>query len=184
MIRLVALLLLLPALASAAPWTLDPATAVSAEIEWKDQPIVVRFPGITGEVDFDAERLEGAHATLAVPAGAATTGNPIVDAMMRSQDYLDAERHPTITFELEELTRTSKQTATVTGKVTLRGVTRPVALDAKVLAFGPVGGDPKRMKADFAITGTLDRAAFGSTAGGADISTKLPLDIRLVITSR
>jgi len=184
MIRLLALLLLLPALAAAAPWILDPATSVSAEIDWKDQPIVVRFPGLTGEVDFDAERLEGAHATLTVPAGAATTGNPIVDAMMRSGDFLDAQRHPTITFELDKLAKTSKDTASVTGKVTMRGVTRPVELDARVLAFGPVGGDPKRIKADFAITGTLDRAAFGSTAGGSDVSTMLPLDIRLVMTSR
>ena len=67
--------------------------------------------------------------------------------------------------------------------MTLRGVTRPVALKARVLAFGPTEADPAVMKADFAITGAIDRRDFGSTAGAPELSTVLPLDIRLVMTS-
>lgn len=178
----VLLALALPAFAAAAPWTLDPATSVAARIEWQGKPIAVRFPGLTGEVDFDARRLEGARATLTVPAGAATTGNPVVDAIVRDTDYLDARGHPTITFELDRLTKTSADTADVAGRVTIRGVTRPVALKAKVLAFGPSRTDPGVMTADFAITGEIDRRDFGSTAGAPDLATTLPLDIRLVMT--
>jgi len=187
MLRLLALMLLplaLPGTGIAAVWTLDPATTVAASIEWQGKPIAVRFPGISGDVDFDADNLATAKATLSVPAGKATTGNPIVDTMMHSGDYLDAGGHPTITFDLEKLTKTSKDTADVAGTVTLRGVTRPVRLKAKVLAFGPTKEDPSVQKADFAISGQIDRRDFGSTAGVPDVSAVLPLDIRLVLTAR
>lgn len=187
MLRLLGLMLLplaLPSAGAAAVWTLDPATTVSASIEWQGKPIAVHFPGLSGDVAFDAERLDGAHATLAVPAGKATTGNPIVDTMMRGSDYLDAGAHPTITFELEKLTKTSKDTADVAGTVTLRGVTKPVQLKAKVMAFGPTKDDPGLMKADFAISGQIDRRDFGSAAGVPEVSAVLPLDIRLVLTTR
>lgn len=180
---LLGLLLMLPVAAPAAPWTLDPATSVGATITWEGRPVAVAFPGLSGAVEFDSHHLEGAHAVLTVPAGKATTGNPLVDTVMRSGDYLDAGRHPTITFELDKLTRTSEATADISGRVTLRGVTRPLALKAKVLAFGPAKDDPATMRADFAITGALDRAAFGSTAGAPDVSTMLPLSIRLVMTA-
>ena len=173
-----------PAAAGAPAWTLDPATSVTASIAWQGRPIPVRFPGLSGLVAFDPRDLSGAKATLSAPAGAATTGNPIVDAMVRSADYLDAAAHPTITFELERLTKTSKDTADVAGRMTLRGVTRPVALQARVLAFGPEKGDPAVMKADFDIEGTIDRRAFGSTAGTPEISAVLPVRIRLVMTTR
>lgn len=174
----------LPAAAGAPGWVLDPATSVTASIEWQGRPIPVAFPGLSGEVAFDPRHLEGARATLSVPAGAATTGNAIVDALVRSRDYLDAAAHPTITFELERLTKTSDSTADVVGRITLRGVTRPLALEARVLAFGPVKGDPAVMKADFAIEGAIDRRDFGSTAGAPEVSNVLPLEIRLVMTSR
>ncbi len=132
---------------------------------------------------FDSQKIETARATLTVPAGEATTGNPLVDTMMRSGDYLDAQRHPAITFELDRLTKTSGNTADVTGKVTLRGVTRPVDLKAKVLAFGPATDSPGETRADFAISGQIDRRDFGSTAGAPQISTVLPLSIRLIMTS-
>jgi len=176
--------LALPCPVTAAPWTLDPATSVVASIGWEGKPIAVRFPGLSGEVDFDQAHLETAKATLSVPAGRATTGNPIVDTMMRGGDYLDAGGHPTITFDLDRLTKTSKDTADITGTVTLRGVTRPVHLKAKVITFGPTRDDPSLMKADFAISGEIDRRDFGSTAGIPDVSAIMPLDIRLVMTTR
>jgi polyisoprenoid-binding protein YceI len=187
MLRLLGLLLLPIALsepAAAAPWTLDPTTSVEASIDWQGRPIAVHFPGLSGSVDFDAEHPETARARLAVPAGGATTGNPIVDAIMRGGDYLAAGSYPTISFDLGRLTRTSKDTADVTGSVTFRGVTRPVRLKAKVLAYGPSRNDPGLMRADFAISGEIDRRDFGSTAGVPDISAVMPLDIRLTMTTR
>ena len=183
MLRYLGVFLLLPALiagsgaAVAETWILDPATTAEASVSWQGKPIAVRFPGLSGEVEFDSRHLDVANATLSVPTGAATTGNPIVDAMMRSPDYLDAAGHPTITFELDKLTRTSDDTADVAGRVTLRGVTRPVRLTAKVIAFGEA-------RADFAITGQIDRRDFGSTAGVPEVAAVLPLDIRLVMTAR
>lgn len=184
MLRLLALLLLLPVAAAASPWRLDDATSVEASIAWQGNPVTVRFPGLSGDVDFDAHRLETARARLTVPTAAATTGNPVVDGLMRSADYLDAARHPTITFELDKLTKTSEHSADVSGRVTLRGVTRPVHLSAQVQAFGPDDTRDGALTADFLITGEIDRSDFGSTAGEPELSAKLPLLIHLVMSAQ
>ena len=46
----------------------------------------------------------------------------VVDALVKSRDYLDAARYPTITFRLDRLTPVSKTAAELVGWITLRGV--------------------------------------------------------------
>jgi polyisoprenoid-binding protein YceI len=180
---LLLLLALLPLPAAAAPWTLDPATTVAADVAWQGRTVEVRFPTVTGAVDFDADHPERARAAISVAAGDATTGVPVVDALVRSRDYLDAARHPTIAFRLDGLTRTSTSTAEIRGRMTLRGVTRPVAFTARVFAYGPARDDPARFEAGFDLAGAVDRTAFGSTGGLPEVAAVLPVRIRLLMTS-
>lgn len=177
------LLMLLPAVAAAAPWRLDPATTVAVDVPWQGQTVTVRFPPPTGSVDFDPERPQTAKASVTVSAKDATTGVGLVDALVRSDGYLDAGRFPDMTFRLDRLTPTSKQTATVAGRMTMRGVTRPVSFDAKVTRYGPAADDPGRFDAGFDLAGSIDRTAFGSTAGLPDVPALLPVRIRLLMRS-
>jgi polyisoprenoid-binding protein YceI len=184
MIRLLTcLFLVLPGLSAAAAWRIDPSTTVEATVAWKGQTVTVHFPDLSGDVDFDAERPEAAKARITAPAGAATTGVAVVDGLLRGRDYLDASGHPEITFELEKLTRTSKSTADVSGRLTLRGVTRPLALKATVFAYGPAKDDPAVREAGFDLSGEVDRTEFGSTGGLPDVSATMPLRIHLLMTS-
>ncbi len=130
-------LALAPGLAAAAPWTLDPATEVSVDVPWRGSDVKVRFSGLKGQVDFDEKSPEAAKARISVAAGSAETGVGVVNALVRSEGYLDAARFPTISFQLDKLTRLSKSEARVDGRLTLRGVTKPVSFDAKVLRYGP-----------------------------------------------
>jgi polyisoprenoid-binding protein YceI len=185
MIRLLCLLLLFPpALATAAPWRLDPASSIAADVDWEGKTVVVRFPGISGEVDFDADNPEGAKAAITVSARDATTGVAVVDGLIKSRDYLGADQYPSITFRLDKLSQTSKTTADVAGRITLRGVTRPLRLEAKVFAYGPAKDDPGRFEAGFNLTGQIDRTEFGSTGGLPYVAAVLPIHIRLLMTSR
>jgi polyisoprenoid-binding protein YceI len=143
----------------------------------------VRFPAPTGSVDFDPGNPEAARATVTVAASGATTGMPIVDALVRSPDYLAADRWPEMTFRLDRLTPTSRQTAEVAGRLTLRGVTRRVAFAARVIRFGPAAGDPGRFEAGFDLDGTIDRTEFGSTGGLPGVPAVLPIRIRLLMRS-
>ncbi len=176
-------LVLLPLPGFAAPWALDPATTVTVDVGWHGSTVQVRFPTLTGAIDFDRDHPERTKATIDVAAGDATTGVGIVDGLLRSADYLDTGTYPTITFRLGKLTQTSKSTAEVAGSMTLRGVTKPVTFVAKVFAYGPAKDDPAIFEAGFDLTGSVDRTAFGSTGGLPDVSPVLPVHIRLLMTS-
>jgi polyisoprenoid-binding protein YceI len=181
--RLALVLVLLPALAQAAPWRLDPRTTVAVDVAWEGSTVVVRFPPPTGIVDFDPDHPEKARATVTVSARGATTGVPLVDALVRSDGYLGAETWPEMSFRLDRLTPTSKQTAEVVGQITLRGVTRPITFQAQVIRYGPAADDPDRFEAGFDLTGSIDRTAFGSTGGLPQVAAVLPVRIRLLMRS-
>ncbi len=179
-----ALLLMLPGLAVAAPWVLDPDSRIAVDVAWQGSNVEVRFPAPTGEIDFDETRPEATRASITVSAREATTGLGPVDALVRSRDYLGAEQFPRITFSLERLVQTSKQTARIFGDITLRGVTRPASFDATVIRFGPDPADPDRFEAGFDLTGSIDRTEFGSTGGLPEVGAVLPVRIRLLMTSK
>jgi polyisoprenoid-binding protein YceI len=179
-----ALLVMLPGLAVAAPWVLDPDSRIVVDVEWQGSTVEVRFPAPTGEVDFDAEHPEAARAKISVSAREATTGLGPVDALVRGQEYLDAEQFPRITFGLDRLVQTSKQTAEITGDITLRGVTRPATFDATVIRYGPDPSDPQRFQAGIDLTGSIDRTEVGSTGGLPEVGAVLPVRIRLLMTSK
>ncbi len=180
----VLILALMPAAAFAAPWRLSPETKVTVEVPWHGKQVPVSFPTLTGTVDFDETHPERTKASISVATTTATTGVGVVDQLLRSRDYLDAAEYPAITFRLDKLTRTSKSTAEIVGRITLRGVTKPLALDAQVLEYGPAADDPSRFDAGFQLTGSLDRTEFGSTGGLPDVEAVLPISIRLQMSSK
>lgn len=181
-------LLLLPLLlalaappAQAAAWRLDPGTQVVVDVPWRGSVVAVRFPGLRGTITFDEAAPETARARIEVLASGAETGVGVVNALIRGPGYLDADSFPVIAFQLDRLRRLSKSTARVEGRLTLRGVTRPLILDARVFRYGPDPADPGRFQAGFDLTGSIDRTEFGSTGGLPEASARLDLRIRLVM---
>jgi polyisoprenoid-binding protein YceI len=185
MLRLAALLIwLLPVPGFAVPWVLDPGTQVAVDVAWTGGRVEVRFPRLGGTIDFDERRPQDAAARISVAARDATTGIAIADALMKSDAYLATERFPEIVFELDRLEQTSRSTADIFGRMTLRGVTRPVVFRATVFRYGPAADDPARFEAGFELEGAVDRREFGMTSGFPDIAAELPVRIRLLMTSR
>ncbi len=180
----IVLALVAPGSVWAATWRLDPGTTVAVDVPWTGGVAEVRFPRLSGTIEFDERRPETAKARIGVSAGAAETGLGLVDALVRSRDYLDTAQFPEITFELERLTRTSAQTADVAGRITLRGVTRPVEFKARVVRYAPMKDDPDRFEAGFDLETTIDRTEFGSLGGVPQIAAVLPVRIRLLMTSQ
>lgn len=184
LLRLAALLVLLPTLALAAPWRIDPGTQVEVDVRWHGGLVAVRFPQLSGTIDFDADHPDRAQAVIAVATTAATTGLAVVDALVRSDGYLQTDRFPEMTFRLDRLVQLSRTSAEVEGRITMRGVTRPVTFAAQVIRYGPAAADPGRFEAGFDLTGSIDRTEFGSTGGIPDVAAVLPVRIRLLMSSR
>jgi polyisoprenoid-binding protein YceI len=178
------ILWLLPALAAASPWRLDPATTVAVDVSWRGGVVELRFPNLSGEIDFDEKRPELARARIAVSAREVETAIPPVASVVKGPDFLGTEQWPEVVFELDKLTLTSKSTADIDGRLTLRGVTKPLALRATVTRYGPAADGSGRFEAGFDIAGTVDRTAFGSTGGLPDVAAEMALRIHLAMSSQ
>lgn len=175
--------LLLPAAAFAGQWSIDPRTRVDVEVAWRGATVTVNFPDIAGVVEFDEKQPERARARIQASSARATTGLAPVDALVRGPGYLDASRHPVIIFNLDRLEPTSRQSARITGSITLRGQTRPAQFAATVFRYGPAAKDPSVFEAGFDVKGEIDRTAFGSTAGLPGVPPILPVRVRLLLVS-
>ncbi len=184
LLRLAFGLLLLPGLAWGATWRLDPDTRVAVDVPWQGGTVEVRFPTLSGDIDFDAAQPETAKARITVSTTDVETGVGVVNALVRGAGYLDAAAYPEMTFELDRLAQTSRSDADVFGRITLRGVTRPVTFKAKVIRYGPDPEAPDRFDAGFDLTGSIDRTEFGSTGGLPEAGAVLRVRIRLLMSSR
>ena len=83
------------------------------------------------------------------------------DNHLKSADFLDIERHPTITFKSTRVELLSSDRAKVFGELTIRGITREVALDTELSGRGK---DPRgREVISFDARTQINRKDFGLT---------------------
>jgi len=105
------------------------------------------------------------------------TGVAALDGHLKSKDFFDAATYPTATFKSTKVDVTGKETAKVTGDLTIHGVTKPVTLD---VTLNKIGANMKGVKtAGFSATGQIKRSDFGIGAYVPAVSD----EITLVITS-
>jgi polyisoprenoid-binding protein YceI len=111
------------------------------------------------------------------------TGVADRDAHLRSADFLDAQKYPTITYRSRRVEVVSKDRVRVVGDLTIRGVTREVPLDVEV---GGQGKDPwGNVRAGFSATASLNRKDFGLTwnqaleTGGVLVADRVDIEIEL-----
>ena len=124
-----------------------------------------------------------AHLTLTIEAAGIQTGNPRRDDSLRDQ-YLNAADHPAITFASTTVKQVDENNFTVTGDLTIRGVTKQIAVDLE-LSTAPYelsGGLQVR------LTGgaTIDRRDWGVHWAAAPglVSRKVELDLDITATRR
>ncbi len=89
------------------------------------------FGRFSGEVIADPDSPAGARITLSIDAASITTGIQMRDKHLRSADFFDVERFPTITFQSVRVEASGRR-ATVLGRLSLHGVTREIAVPVDV----------------------------------------------------
>jgi polyisoprenoid-binding protein YceI len=90
-----------------------------------------RFSRFSGDVIVDPAALTGARITLAIEAASIDTGITMRDDHLRSPDFFDVERFPTVAFQSVRVEAAGRR-ASVIGRLTLRGVTREVVVPIDV----------------------------------------------------
>ncbi|GGJ23146.1 YceI family protein [Streptomyces brasiliensis] len=136
-------------------WQLDPAAstvAVRHKTFWGLATVKGTFTAVTGggEVGPDGT----ATGTVTLDAGSLDTKNAKRDTHLRSADFFDADNHPQITFAVRGAELRDGDTAPVDGQLTVRGVSRPQTVTARVTA---ADASAVTLEAEF----TVDRDQFG-----------------------
>lgn len=103
------------------------------------------------------------------------TDNEQRDTHLKSPDFFEVEKYPTIVFKSKTFVKTDGQNYKVSGDITMHGITKNIVLDVKC----KTGVNPmsKKTIAGFKITGTLNRSDFGigTGMGSSTISDEVTL---------
>jgi len=124
------------------------------------------FGGVKGTVSYDPADPTQTKIEATIDAATVSTMDAQRDAHLRSADFLDVEKFPTITFKSTRIEQADDGEAKITGDLTLHGVTRPVVL----LVEGPIAGgkDPfGNVRFGASATGKIKRSDFGLTWNAA-----------------
>jgi polyisoprenoid-binding protein YceI len=146
--------------AESARWNVDPEHST---IEFRVAHMVVsktsgQFMDYKGfiEMDVDASTVKAIEATI--KAASVNTNHEKRDAHLRSPDFFDVEKHPTVTYRMKSYSKTEDGYQTV-GDLTLHGVTKEILL---VGHFNGVAKDPwGNTRAGFSAEGKVNRKDFG-----------------------
>jgi polyisoprenoid-binding protein YceI len=134
-----------------------------------------KFNGQTGSLQFDPTAKK-ASVMIEIDAASIDTGHAKRDAHLQSPDFLNAVENPTITFKSTRATWNGAKPATVTGDLTLLGVSKPVTLTITSMNCGP-NPFSKKETCGFDATGSITRTDFGVTYGAPAIGEVLDLQI-------
>ena len=145
-----------------AQWAIDPDHSVAAFVVSHMMICDVhgQFNKVSGSIRFDPAEPEKASLEVTIGVAGVYTGIQKRDDHLRSPDFFDAAVYPVMTFTSTRVESRGKNRYTVTGDLTIRGVTRPVILEAE--ARGPVKspfGDETTI--GFTATTAIDRTEFG-----------------------
>jgi polyisoprenoid-binding protein YceI len=170
-------------------WNIDPAHS-SVEFTVRHMMVTTvrgNFGDFSGKLDFDPERPEQASVEAVIQAASINTGTADRDAHLRSADFFEVEKFPTLTFKSTRVDAKDPMQAKVHGDLTMHGITRPVTLDVAFLGQqkNPFTGMPT---VGFEASVTINREDFGLTwnqaleAGGVLVSkdVKISLDVQAV----
>lgn len=117
----------------------------------------------SGELVLDKDHPEKSKVDVSINLADIVTGLPELDKHLKSKLFFDVDQYPKATFVSNKVTLLSKDTATVSGILTLRGISKPV--DLKV-TFNKAGANPvtNKMTAGFSAEGMIKRSDFGMNA--------------------
>lgn len=166
-------------------WDVDP---VHSSINFSVRHLMVsRVHGHFGKwnaaLELDEDHPEQSHIEVHIDAASLHTKEQPRDEHLRSEDFLAVAKHPEIVFISKSIKRLDSDRFTLTGDLTIVGVTRPVTLDVNYggKARDPWGGE----RAGFSARATVNRKDWGLNwnlaleAGGVLVGEKVEVTVEL-----
>lgn len=147
------------ATATRTKWTIDPT---HSEILFKVKHLMItnvkgEFRKFTAEIigeDFTKASIEAT-----IEAASVFTNEDSRDGHLKSADFFDVEKFPTLAFKGTSFTKVQDENYKLKGVLTIKGVSKEITLDAE---FGGINKDPwGNVKAGFSLSGKINRKDFG-----------------------
>jgi polyisoprenoid-binding protein YceI len=155
-------------LASVTTWKIDPAHT-AAEFKVKHMMISNvkgKFSGISGVLTLDGADPTRSHIEASIPVNTISTGDEQRDGHLKSADFFDAEKFPTLTFKSTEVKRTAPGQYAVVGHLTMHGVTRTVSFAVEDVS-APNKDPWGNTRIGLSATARVNRKDFGLTWNSA-----------------
>ncbi len=139
---------------------------------------IAHFGKVDGNIVYDPANVGASKVEVTIPLSGLDSHVEAFDEHLRSADFFDAEKFPTVTFKSTSVKAAGKGKLKVTGDLTIKGVTKPVVLDVTINKTG-VQPLAKREAAGFSATATIKRTDFGLGLYAPNVSD----DVKLTITT-
>lgn len=140
------------------------------------------FADYEGTIDYDPANLSASKITVTIQAASIDTNNADRDKHLKTADFLDVEKYPTITFTSSSIREEGDQYV-LTGDLTMKGVTKTIEIPASIegpvktpfgsMAIG-ITGQTKINRQDFGITWNKEM-----DQGGYVLGDEVVLDINV-----
>ncbi|MEW5965199.1 MAG: YceI family protein [Pseudomonadota bacterium] len=137
-----------------------------------------RFHDVRGEIVLDPPFATSQRVRVVARTGSVDTGLAIRDDRLRSTDLLDADAHPTMTFDSTSIEPSGSGKGRLVGNLELRGVVRPISLDYALSCPRTTSGgvEPAR-PARLVANGVVHRSRWGMSALIPLVSDDILLEI-------
>ena len=136
-------------------------TSVSFKIRHILSYVQGHFRQFEGSIDYEPGKPETWKAEGVIQAASIDTNVEPRDKHLRSADFFDVEKYPTLSFKTVKVLEASDTAAKLEGLLTLHGVEKPIVLDVEI--YG-VAKDPwGNTRASFTVTTSLNRKDYGLT---------------------
>jgi polyisoprenoid-binding protein YceI len=158
----VGLALATPARAEIETFSIDSAHSFA---NWELRHVVARTSGtfhdIKGNVSLDLSNIAKSSVNAVISVYSLNSSHLRRDVHTLTDEFLDARNYPEMKFVSSSLAPVTAEKGTLTGQLTLHGVTKPVTMDYQILGLGP---DPwGGMRAGFKASTRINRSDFGIT---------------------
>ncbi len=173
------------AMADTAEWALDGS---HSRVGFSVSHLVVstvtgRFKQVSSKVELDESNLTNSQVDLSIKVDSIDTDEPKRDEHLKSPDFFDAKKFPTIAFKSSKIVKVAGNKYKLTGDLTIHGVTKPITLDA--IVSDAIKNPWGKMVRGVKLTGKLNRSQYGLKwnktleTGGVLVGEEVTLDIQV-----
>jgi len=143
----------------------------------------VGFNSFEAVLDLDAGSPTDSTIDVTIDAKSIDSRVPLFNEHLNSSDWLDTEQFPEITFSSTGIEQTGDGTYAISGELTVRGITKPVTLDATINA-ATIHPLQKVPVVGVSATGTILRSDFGVGKYAPDVSDEMTVSIEVEMLKR